>query len=103
MFDMTSVCEGVLTIAVAVITGLVIPYVRSKTTSTQQAEIVAWVKIAVTAAEQIYTGTGMGKEKKAYVENWLKEHGVTVDESKLDALIESAVLEMNAALKNGGN
>jgi len=103
MFDMTVICEGVLTIAVAVITGLVIPYVRSKTTSTQQAEIVAWVKIAVTAAEQIYTGTGLGEKKKAYVENWLKEHGVTVDSEKLNALIESAVLEMNAALKNGGN
>ena len=52
----------------------------------------------MSAAEQIYTGSGRGAEKKEYVLNWLHEHGVTVDESKLDAMIESAVYE----LKNSG-
>lgn len=47
------------------------------------------------AAEQIYTGSGRGEEKKEYVINWLREHGITVDEAKLDALIEAAVYELN--------
>lgn len=67
---------------------------ESKTTTSQQAEINAWVKIAVTAAEQIYTGSGRGAEKKAYVLNWLREHGITVDAEKLDALIEAAVYDL---------
>ena len=68
------------------------------TTAQQQAEINAWVRIAVTAAEQVYKGTGRGEEKKAFVLEWLKSHGVTVDMEKLDALIESAVYDMNNGL-----
>lgn len=68
---------------------------ESKTTAEQQKEINAWVKIAVAAAEQIYVGSGRGEEKKAYVIDWLRNHGITVDEEKLDALIEAAVYELN--------
>ena len=68
---------------------------KSKTTAEQQKEINAWVKIAVAAAEQIYVGSGRGEEKKAYVIDWLRSHGITVDEEKLDALIEAAVYELN--------
>ncbi len=81
---------------------IVIPYIKSRTTAQQQAEINAWVKIAVTAAEQIYRGSGRGEEKKAYVLNWLAEHGITLDEDRIDALIEAAVYELNhGVLKEG--
>ena len=98
MFDITTIIESVFMLLAAIITAIVIPYIKSKTTASQQAEINAWVKIAVTAAEQIYTGSGKGEEKKAYVLNWLREHGITVDTDKLDALIEEAVYELT---KNG--
>lgn len=95
MYDITPIIEAVAALIAALITAFVIPYIRSKTTAQQQAEINAWVKIAVSAAEQIYKGSGRGEEKKAYVIQWLREHGITVDEAKLDALIESAVYELN--------
>lgn len=95
MYDITPIVETVAALIAALITAFVIPYIRSKTTVQQQAEINAWVKIAVSAAEQIYKGSGRGEEKKAYVIQWLREHGITVDEAKLDALIESAVYELN--------
>lgn len=98
MFNITNIVETVFALIAVIITAIVIPYIRSKTTAQQQAEINAWVKIAVSAAEQIYVGSGRGEEKKAYVLAWLHEHGVTVDESKLDALIEAAVYD----LKNNG-
>lgn len=94
MFDITTIIEAVFMLLAAIITAIVIPYIKSKTTASQQAEINAWVKIAVTAAEQIYTGSGKGEAKKAYVLNWLREHGITVDDEKLDALIEAAVYEL---------
>lgn len=94
MFDATTIVEAVFALIAAVVTAIVIPYIKSKTTEQQQKEINAWVKIAVSAAEQIYSGSSRGKEKKAYVLNWLKEHGVTVDESKLNAIIEAAVYDM---------
>ena len=94
MFDITTIIEAVFMLLAAIITAIVIPYIKSKTTASQQAEINAWVKIAVTAAEQIYTGSGRGAEKKAYVLNGIREHGITVDDEKLDALIEAAVYEL---------
>ena len=86
MFDITVIIEAVFALLAAIITAIVIPYIKSKTTASQQAEI--------TAAEQIYTGSGRGEEKKAYVLNWLQEHGITVDAEKLDALIEAAVYDL---------
>ena len=97
-FNITPIIEAVFLLIAAVITAIVIPYIKSKTTTQQQAEINAWEKIAVTAAEQIYNGSGRGAEKKAYVLNWLKQHGVTIDEAKLDAMIESAVYELKSGV-----
>lgn len=94
--DITTIIEAVFALIAAVITAIVIPYIKSRTTAQQQEQINAWVRIAVSAAEQIYTGSGRGEEKKEYVISWLREHGVTVDESKLDALIEAAVYDLKA-------
>ena len=98
MFDITMIIEAGFALLAAIITAIVIPYIKSKTTASQQAEVNAWVKIAVTAAEQIYTGSGRGEEKKTYVLNWLQEHGITVDAEKLDALIEAAVYELTQGI-----
>lgn len=97
-FNITPVVEAVAALIAAIITAFVVPYIKSRTTTNQQQQINAWVRIAVTAAEQIYAGSGRGEEKKAYVIDWLRKHGVTVDESKLDALIEAAVFELNKGL-----
>jgi type II secretory pathway pseudopilin PulG len=92
--DLTEIFEAIVTLVVAVITGVLVPYIKSKTTTEQQTALSALIKAAVTAAEQIYTGTGRGTEKKAYVLAWLADRGVTVDSDKLDVLVESAVYEL---------
>jgi len=92
--DMTKIIEAIITLLVAVITAFVIPYIKSKLSASELAEIMKWVKIAVEAAEMIYKESGMGKEKKKFVETFLTEHGIKVDLEQLDALIESAVLEL---------
>ena len=94
--DITIIIEAVFALIAAVITAIIIPYIKSRTTAQQQEQINTWVRIAVSAAEQIYTGSGRGEEKKAYVISWLREHGVTVDESKLNAMIEAAVYDLKS-------
>lgn len=94
-FDITPIVQAVFALIAAIITAIVIPYIKSRTTAQQREQILAWVKIAVSAAEQIFTGSGRGAEKKAYVLDWLKAHGMSLDESTLDAMIESAVHDMN--------
>lgn len=94
MTDFTPILEAVATLAVALITTFAIPYIKSKTTAEQQRKINDYVKIAVTAAEQIYNGPGQGDKKKTYVLTWLAGHGIAIDEDKLDAMIEAAVYEL---------
>lgn len=95
MTNITPIIEAVFALIAAIITAIIVPYIKSRMTTQQQTQVGTWVKIAVTAAEQLYKGSGRGAEKKAYVVDWLHEHGVTVDESKLDAMIESAVYDIN--------
>jgi uncharacterized membrane protein YraQ (UPF0718 family) len=94
--DLTAILEAVITLVMAIVTGVLVPYIKSKTTAEQQTVLTALVKAAVTAAEQIYTGTGRGQEKKAYVLAWFADRGISVDEDKLDALVESAVYELKS-------
>ena len=97
-YNITPILEAVAALAATIFTVVVVPYIRSKTTAQQQNEVNAWVKIAVSAAEQIFNGSGRGAEKKAYVLEWLKQRGITVDEAKLDAMIESAVYELKSGV-----
>lgn len=95
MTDITPVINAVIALIAAVITAFVIPWIKSKTTAAQREEIEAWVRIAVTAAEQIYKGSGRGEEKKEYVLDFLKGKGLTFDMASINLMIESAVKEMN--------
>ena len=94
MFDATRLIELLFTLTGILLSSFLIPYLKSKTSKEQQDQINTWVKIAVTAAEQIYQGNGRGSEKKEYVIKWLAEHNVTYDDSKIDAMIEAAVYEL---------
>lgn len=92
--NITPVIEAAIALIVAVVTAVVIPYIRSKTTLEQQTVILSLVKIAVAAAEQIFKESGSGNKKKEYVCAWLESHNVTIDADKLDAMIESAVYQL---------
>lgn len=94
MYNITQIVEAVITLIIAVVTAFIIPFIKSKTTMQQQATLMALVRIAVSAAEQLYRGSGLGTQKKDYVISWLDAHGLTVDPEKLDAMIESAVYEL---------
>lgn len=87
------IVEIVIIVAVVVVGRYLIPYVKAKLTAAQFDTLMEWVETAVKAAEQIFTGSGRGTEKKEWVENLLSEIGVTVDEA-VDAMIEASVLEL---------
>lgn len=97
--NITSIIEAVITLIIALVTAFFIPFIRSKTTVQQQTALMALVRIAVAAAEQLYQGSGLGKQKKEYVIEWLNLHGLTVDAGKLDAMIESAVYDLKTAVE----
>jgi LL-H family phage holin len=99
MKDYTLLFEGVLTILFALITMYFIPWLKTKVSAEELADIIKWVKIAVQAAEMIYKESGMGEAKKAYVKTFLEDKGIRYDERQIDSLIESAVLELKGQFK----
>lgn len=77
---------------------LLIPYLKSKTTTEQQANILFWVTIAVNAAEQTYKEKGQGKLKKEYVLEFLTGKGIKITGEEADILIEAIVREVNQGI-----
>lgn len=99
MIDLTPVFSAVLALASALITAFFIPWLKSVTNGQQREELASWVELAVRAAEQIFTGSGRGEEKKQYVVQYLSERGYKVDFDTLNILIEAAVQKLNEEIK----
>lgn len=70
-FDLTPVLGAVITLAITIMTAIVIPYIKKKIGDEKYAEIERWVGVAVQAAEQLFAGSGRGAEKLAFVEEFL--------------------------------
>ncbi|NLY08516.1 MAG: phage holin [Tissierellia bacterium] len=86
---------AVLTIISALVTGLLIPYLRGKIKAEDRKKILTIVKYAVMAAEQLFNESGQGEIKKQYVIEYLAKQGFKLNTDELDMLIESAVKELN--------
>lgn len=99
MKDLTDLILAILTVVFTAISTFLIPYIKSKTTASQYAEIQKWVTIAVEAAEMIYTGTGRGQEKKEYVLAFLNSKGYKLDTESINNMIEAAVLKLQSEIK----
>lgn len=87
VIDLTPIAEAIITILFALITGYLVPYIRTE-------NMKKWVRIFVEAAEQALK-SNTGAEKKAYVVQELQKKGFKLDMDSIDALIESEVLKLN--------
>ena len=95
MFNITPIIQMIITVAVIAATAYLLPYLKSKGHLEKLGETMEYITIAVRAAEQIFVGSGLGAKKKEFVLQWLKDHNITVDLDKVDAMIESAVYDLN--------
>jgi hypothetical protein len=94
--DFTKIFAAIITLFAAVISGLLIPWIRSRTNKAHWDQLVEWTKIAVAAAELLFTGGGRGDEKREYVIHWLRERGICFDGDTIRAVLEAAVLEIKS-------
>ena len=76
--NLTPIFQAVIVLIATLITYKLVPWIKSKTTAQQQANLLAIVKTLVFAAEQIY-GANSGAEKMQYVKERLLEKGYDVD------------------------
>lgn len=93
--DLTPVFQAIIALLAALVTYKLIPWIKSKTTDQQQANLMAAAKVAVFAAQQIYGATKEANEKKLeYALNRLRDSGFDLDTATLRAAIEKAVYEL---------
>lgn len=98
--NITFICEIVITSISILLTAWVIPYLINKYGIDKVTSAYEIIKILVNSVEQITKQAGVGEEKKAWVIDKLYEsYNITLDEEVVSELIESAVHEMNIAIK----
>ena len=95
--DYTQIISAVIALISALVSAFLIPWLKTKIDANKLQTIKTYVEIGVKAAEQLYAATD-GEEKKAYVINFLAEHGIRFDVSTIDQLIEAAVLQLQHEL-----
>lgn len=74
---------------------LITKTVKTKLTVEQYKMLENFIRIAVQAAEQMYSDASQGKNKKQYVYEQVKKKGLKISYEEFDALCESAVHELN--------
>ena len=93
MIDLTPIFEAIIALIAALVTYKLIPWLKARTTESQQAILMATVRTLVYAAEQLY-GAGKGKEKFAYVRQKLQEKGFDVDVDAIEAAVKEITIEI---------
>ena len=91
--DLTPLLQALLALLAALVTGKLLPWINSRTTERQQANLTALANTFVYAAEQVF-GANKGAEKLAYVRAGLQAKGYDVDDKAVLAAIEAAVKQM---------
>ncbi|MCI8980290.1 MAG: phage holin [Clostridia bacterium] len=97
--DMTQVFLGVLGLITVIITSVIVPWIKSKTTLEQQNMIRTWATIAVYAAQQLFTNS---EEKKnyalQYVSDMLKKYNIELTANEISTYIEGALKDIKTSV-----
>lgn len=89
---------GVVSILGAILTGIVVPFVKEKIGNEKLAKYEEWALMAVECAEMLFKEQGMGEQKKQYVIDFLNKmfnkNRVVITEQQIEVLVEAAVKSM---------
>lgn len=84
--DLTPILQLAIMLLSAIITAFVVPWIKSKANAQQWEALVNITRTAVFAAEQVY-GSGWGRDKMRYAEEYIKRKGYTVDVDLIEATV----------------
>lgn len=96
--DLTPILQAVIALLAALITYKLVPWIKARTDTQQEANLQATIRVLVYAAEQIY-GAGNGKEKLDYVCTELEARGFKVDLSAIEAAVYTSFNTDNLILR----
>lgn len=93
--DYTAITLAIISVIGAILTKVLVPYLRSKIDEQKLSEIKFWVDIAVMAVEKAFeTEPGMGEVKKYQVMDFIKKLNPPVTDEQLELLIDAVVEEL---------
>ena len=95
--EITEIAKIAIELCAAIASLWLIPWLRARLNAEEVSDMLRWVEIAVSAAEQIYDAA-QGGIKKKYVMSFLEERGYRIDEGEVDLAIEAAVLKLHKEL-----
>ncbi|MDR2515669.1 MAG: phage holin family protein [Christensenellaceae bacterium] len=99
MIDLTQIAVALIGLATAVLTSVLVPWLRARYGAEQVKNAAEWVAVAIRMAEQTIRAKGSGEAKKDEVMAFLTSKNLKVDEAALSAMVEAAVFDLNKSLK----
>ena len=96
--DYTDLIQAIISLLAVVITGFLVPYLKTKISKEKFEKLKDLVSVAVKAAEQLY-GSKTGQQKKEFVISFLISKGINFDVDEVTALIESEVYKLTSSVE----
>lgn len=97
MVDLTDLINAVIALIGALLTWFFIPWLKARTTESERQNLENWARIAVAAAQQLYWQSD-GETRKQWVLDFLEERGFNIEDEKVSAAIEAAVMDLHRGL-----
>lgn len=102
LIDLTPVFQAIISVVSVIALLYLVPFIKKKVNAEKLSQILKWVETLVACADQIYE-RHEGAEKKQYVidrlTTILAEHGLLIDLTVLEDLVEAEVLRLHSELK----
>ena len=95
--ETTEIILAVISLIGIVLTGIVIPFVKSKLNSDQLTVLDYWVNVFIASAEIKFKGEKMGTIRKEWVLNQLELLGLKFDREVVSVAIDGLCLELTSA------
>ena len=98
MVDFTPAIDFAIALIMSVIARYLIPWIKAKTTERNREDLLAWVDIAVMAAQQMFYQM-RGSERLEYVLDFLEDKGFNIDDASVRNAIEAAVFTLHQSME----
>jgi len=93
---MNEVIGAIIGLLGTIITVVLVPYIKAKTTAKQRENIGILISKTAEAAEQLFKNQDpTGEKRRRFIVDYLNEKGINVDEYDLEMYRESAVYWIN--------
>lgn len=97
MIDLTPIINAGIAVLAAIATAYLVPWLKSKTTANQREDLLAWVDIAVSAAQQLFHQFD-GEKRLEYALGLLEVQGFDINDDAVRDAVEAAVLKLHQGL-----